>query len=147
MSLDSFTRRHDYLVCIDSDGCVMDTMNVKHLECFGPSMVEEWDLQQWEDDILERWNEINLYSLTRGVNRFNALFVALREINDRYTPIEGLVDLEDFVMHASELSNETLEVLIRRTGSVCLQKTLNWSRNVNSRISCWACTRSCPSPV
>ena len=24
---DSFERKHDYLVCVDSDGCVMDTMN------------------------------------------------------------------------------------------------------------------------
>ena len=23
---DAFTRKHDYLVCVDSDGCVMDTM-------------------------------------------------------------------------------------------------------------------------
>ena len=24
---DTFERKHDYLVCVDSDGCVMDTMN------------------------------------------------------------------------------------------------------------------------
>ena len=146
MSLQTFTRKHDYLVCIDSDGCVMDTMNIKHLECFGPTMIEEWELQQWEDAILARWNEINLYSMTRGVNRFNALYVALREINDRYTPIEGLQDLEDFVMRSTELSNETLEVLIRRTGSICLHKTLNWSRNVNSRISLLGMYQKLPFP-
>ena len=37
-----FERKKDYLVCIDSDGCAMDTMDIKHHRCFGPCMVEEW---------------------------------------------------------------------------------------------------------
>ena len=135
MSLKTFARKHDYLICVDSDGCAMDTMNVKHFECFGPSMVEEWGLEKWNDELLERWNEINLYSMTRGVNRFRALAIALREVDMKYTPIEGLEDLEKFVANSIELSNEAIEALIPQTASVCLQKTLNWSRNVNSRIS------------
>jgi hypothetical protein len=39
---DHFERKHDFLVCVDSDGCVMDTMNCKHFHCFGPCMVAEW---------------------------------------------------------------------------------------------------------
>ena len=39
-----FERKKDYLVCIDSDGCAMDTMDIKHHRCFGPCMVEEWEL-------------------------------------------------------------------------------------------------------
>ena len=31
-------KEHDYLICIDSDGCAMDTMNSKHFDCFGPGM-------------------------------------------------------------------------------------------------------------
>ena len=31
-----FTRKHDYLICVDSDGCAMDTMDSKHMLCFGP---------------------------------------------------------------------------------------------------------------
>ena len=49
---DSFERKHDYLVCVDSDGCVMDTMNCKHFHCFGPCMVTEWGLEEWKDAIL-----------------------------------------------------------------------------------------------
>ena len=37
--LDEFTKEHEYLICVDSDGCAMDTMNCKHLQCFGPCMV------------------------------------------------------------------------------------------------------------
>ena len=142
----TFAREHDFLVCVDSDGCVMETMNIKHLECFGPSMVEEWDLEEWREPILDRWNQINLYSMTRGVNRFNALLMALREIDARYTPIEGLNDLDEFVKGGHELSNEALEEAIPLTGSVCLQKALNWSRNVNSRISLISMYQKLPFP-
>ena len=65
-AFDSFARSHDYLICVDSDGCVMDTMNCKHYHCFGPCMIMEWALEQWAEEILRRWNEINLFQMTRG---------------------------------------------------------------------------------
>ena len=67
---DSFTKKKEFLVCIDSDGCAMDTMNSKHFYCFGPCMIEEWDLLPWKDEVQRRWNEVNLYTMTRGINRF-----------------------------------------------------------------------------
>ena len=70
---DGFKKSRDYLICVDSDGCAMDTMNIKHIRCFGPCLVEEWGLQNWEKTILDRWNDINLYSMTRGINRFCGL--------------------------------------------------------------------------
>ena len=58
--LNIFQKQKDFLVCVDSDGCAMDTMDIKHFRCFGPCMVEEWGLEAWEKPILDRWNEINL---------------------------------------------------------------------------------------
>ncbi len=78
-----------YLICVDSDGCAMDTMTVKHVKCFGPCMVEEWNLQKWAEPILNRWNEMNLYSMTRGINRFKGLAAALTEIDRQYTSVAG----------------------------------------------------------
>ena len=43
--LEEFKRGSDYLICIDSDGCAMDTMDIKHYRCFGPCMVAEWSLE------------------------------------------------------------------------------------------------------
>ena len=63
---DSYKAKKDLLVCVDSDGCAMDTMNCKYFHCFGPRMVDEWNLHQWSDEILRRWNEISLYQMTRG---------------------------------------------------------------------------------
>ena len=58
-NLENFVKTKDYLICVDSDGCAMDTMDIKHICCFGPCMVEEWGLSEWEAPILKRWNEIN----------------------------------------------------------------------------------------
>ena len=44
VSLQGFQKKKDYLICVDSDGCAMDTMNIKHIKCFGPCMVEELSL-------------------------------------------------------------------------------------------------------
>ena len=42
-----FKKKHEHIVCIDSDGCAMDTMNIKHYRCFGPCMIKEWGLEKW----------------------------------------------------------------------------------------------------
>ena len=105
---DSFERKHDYLVCVDSDGCVMDTMNCKHFHCFGPCMVTEWGLEQWKEEILERWNVINLFSMTRGINRFKGLAMALGEINEKYTRIAGVEALQHWADTAPALSNDAV---------------------------------------
>ena len=44
-ALDDFKKDKRFAVCVDSDGCAMDTMNIKHFRCFGPCMVEEWRLE------------------------------------------------------------------------------------------------------
>ena len=55
--LSDFKKKKAYLVCVDSDGCAMDTMDIKHFRCFGPCMVAEWGLEEWEHPILDRWND------------------------------------------------------------------------------------------
>lgn len=129
-----FVRRHEYLVCVDSDGCAMDTMDCKHIHCFGPRMVEEWGLETWRRAILERWNVINLYSMTRGINRFKGLNMMLTEVNAKYTPIAGLSDLTAWVNSGAAPSNDALEEAIRKTGSEILKKALKWSKAVNASI-------------
>ncbi len=134
-TISEFRKSKDYLVCVDSDGCAMDTMDVKHIRCFGPCMVEEWSLQEWEDEILARWNDINLYTMTRGINRFKGLAAALTEIDSRYRPIEGLEDLTAWVNSGAAPSNDALQEAIDRTGSPMLKKAMSWSVKVNAAIN------------
>lgn len=135
---DSYQKKHDFLVCVDSDGCVMDTMNCKHFHCFGPCMVDEWDLGQWRDEILKRWNEINLFSMTRGINRFKGLAMALSEINETYRPIPGVEALKHWAETAPALSNDGAAKAAQEAADPeakeILLKALSWSKAVNASI-------------
>ena len=133
--LQHFVKNREYLVCVDSDGCAIDTMDIKHFRCFGPCMVEEWGLEEWAQPILARWNEINLYTMTRGVNRFKGLAMALDEINAQYTAIEGLDELKAWAASAPELSNGALEKALPAAQGPCLAKALSWSKKVNAAIN------------
>ncbi|MBQ7925411.1 MAG: HAD hydrolase-like protein [Lachnospiraceae bacterium] len=135
MNLSNFEKKRDWLFCIDSDGCAMDTMDIKHIRCFGPCMVEEWGLEQWSEELLTRWNRINLYSITRGINRFKGLAKMLREVNSAYKMVEGIEVLEKWVLETPELSTEALEQEILKQDNICLKKALSWSRKVNECIN------------
>ena len=135
---DSFEKKHEYLICVDSDGCVMDTMNCKHFLCFGPCLVAEWDLQQWQDAILKLWNEINLFSMTRGINRFKGLAMALGEIDKQYQPIPGVEALQHWADTAPALSNDGVAKAIAEAATpeakIIFEKVLSWSKAVNAAI-------------
>ena len=135
---DTFEKKHDFLVCVDSDGCVMDTMNCKHFHCFGPCMVTEWGLEAWKDEILERWNIINLFSMTRGINRFKGLAIALKEIDSKYTKIPGVNALVHWADTAPTLSNDGVAKAAADASDpnekLVLKKALSWSKAVNAAI-------------
>lgn len=133
--LKTFVPRKDFLLCVDSDGSVMDTMEIKHKRCFGPCMVDEWNLSNWQKPILKRWNDINLYTMTRGINRFRGLALALGEIHKKYTFIEGVDELNAWVGTAQELSNQAVEAEYNRTGLAIFRKALNWSEAANRAIA------------
>ena len=104
-----FQKKSDCIVCIDSDGCAMDTMEVKHRTCFGPQWIKTFGLTEHEAECMELWLSINLYSITRGINRFKGLALALAEVEKRgLGNIEGLAEYEAWTKEAKELSNPAL---------------------------------------
>ena len=68
----------EFFIGIDSDGCVFDTMEIKHKECFTPMFIKHFRLQAASKYAREVWDFVNLYSKTRGINRFPALVRALQ---------------------------------------------------------------------
>jgi len=146
--LQEFVKKHEYLICVDSDGCAMDTMDIKHIRCFGPCMVKEWGLESWQEAILARWNDINLYTMTRGINRFKGLSLALQEIDQQYVKIEDLKTLVDWVETSKELSNGALErAIAENPASVSLKKALSWSKAVNENINALPDELKLPFPL
>jgi len=63
-----YKKEKEFLVCIDSDGTIMDTMTIKHVNCFGPEFINVFKITSHIEDILNEWNRANLYSLTRGID-------------------------------------------------------------------------------
>lgn len=128
--------RKNYLICVDSDGTAIDTMTVKHQQCFGPCIITVWRLEQWRKPILQRWNAINLYSMDRGINRFRGLLKMLQEINAKFTSIEGLEDLEAWCATTQAFSEAALLDAIRlHPEQAILKQALSWSRMVNEKIN------------
>jgi phosphoglycolate phosphatase-like HAD superfamily hydrolase len=128
-------RKHDHLICLDSDGCAIDGMTVKHIKCFGPCAIEEWKLEKYQDELLEYWLKINLYTLTRGINRFKGLLFLLQLMKEKNYITEDIQVYEAWVNTTTELSNASLEKEIERHENLILQKALSWSKKVNIAIN------------
>lgn len=121
-----------YLVCIDSDGCAINSMNCKHIECFGPAILQIWNVETGREELLERWNQINLFSATRGVNRFIGLGIILDEFH--MEPEKSIQEFKLWTETTPELSNQALMKISEREGNTVFTRALKWSLCVNERI-------------
>ncbi|HDR0673682.1 TPA: HAD family hydrolase [Pasteurella multocida] len=129
-----YQKQKTFVICIDSDGCVMDTMDIKHQHCFGPYLSEVFGLSD-EKRFLNLWDHINLYSQTRGINRFRGLVMALTE----YGYEKDFSALKHWVETSNELSNRALIKRIEQHSSEDLQLALLWSEKVNAGIQQLRC--------
>lgn len=118
------------LFCIDSDGAAMDTMTYKHELFFGPIAAEKFMVTD-KETFQKNWENINLYSETRGVNRFTGLVMSLESIN--YDKID-IVNLKEWVKTTPSLSNKSLETEITKKKTKDLKLALEWSITVNKEL-------------
>src|SRR2546421_8657397 len=81
--LRDFKPTREFFIGIDSDGCIFDSMEIKHKECFTPMFIKHFELQAVSKYAREVWEFVNLYSKTRGANRFPALVRALNLLRER----------------------------------------------------------------
>lgn len=137
----NFQPQHRFLVGIDSDGCVFDSMEPKHKECFCPVTIEKWKLAAVSKYAREAWEFVNLYSQDRGCNRFLALqktFDLLREreaVKRRGVKIPELKDLQAWTQNETKLGNPALKAEIERTQSDELRRVYDWSIAINEAIA------------
>lgn len=132
--LADFTKKREFLVCLDSDGCVMDTVRLKHCNVFCPELIRSFGLEQYNDYITEAWEEINLHSITRGISRFESVVQIFERLKNRGVELPGSEDIADWVANSSELSTATLKAEVLRTGSPALRKLQQWNTICNRRI-------------
>jgi len=134
-------KKHPFLIGIDSDGCVFDTMVTKQCDHFHPLIISLWELEAIEPQLRQAAEFANLYSHWRGSNRFIALlkmFDLLAEWPDvaaKGATLPDTAPLRAYCESGLPLGNPSLEAEVERTGSAELQKVLNWSLAVNQDIS------------
>jgi phosphoglycolate phosphatase-like HAD superfamily hydrolase len=137
----AFKAHHSFFVGIDSDGCVFDTMEIKHKECFIPNIIKYWNLQAISKYARAAAEFVNLYSKWRGINRFPALTRALELLRDWPEPMRRGVKLPDWtplqkwIDSGATLGNPALEAEVTRGGDPVLKRTLDWSKAVNKAIA------------
>src|SRR6266568_8148118 len=129
----------EFFIGIDSDGCVFDSMEIKHKECFTPMFIKHFELQAVSKYAREVWEFVNLYSKTRGANRFPALSRALNllrerpQVKARHVRLPETTALDDWIRRETKLGNATLNAEVKN-GNQGLEQVKRWSDAVNAQI-------------
>jgi phosphoglycolate phosphatase-like HAD superfamily hydrolase len=133
--------KKEFFIGIDSDGCVFDTMEIKQKECFCPNFIKFYNLQRVSKYARETWEFVNLYSKTRGINRFKALLEAVellkdrKEVKKRNASLPDLGPLREWVSKETKLGNPALEKYASQVNDPLIDLTLEWSKKVNRDIA------------
>ncbi|MEW6155992.1 MAG: HAD family hydrolase [Verrucomicrobiota bacterium] len=137
--LRDFKPSKEFFIGIDSDGCIFDSMEIKHKECFAPMFIKHFNLQPVSKYAREVWEFVNLYSKTRGANRFPALSRALNLLRVRPQVVARKVQvpetraIDEWVARETKLGNATLAAEVRN-GNTALAHVKVWSDAVNAAV-------------
>jgi phosphoglycolate phosphatase-like HAD superfamily hydrolase len=141
--LKQFRPSKDFFVGIDSDGCAFNSMEVKHNDSFSVNLIRFFGLQAISRQVHQAWDFVNLYSQTRGCNRFKAIVLAcdaLREmpkVKKAGVVIPELPHLRQWLKSESQLGNPKLKALIDGASGPQreeLAAVYDWSLAVNKTI-------------
>jgi phosphoglycolate phosphatase-like HAD superfamily hydrolase len=138
--LEDHQPQHEFLICIDSDGCVFDTMEIKQKECFIPNIIKHWDLQPYSKYARMAAEFVNLYSTWRGINRFPALiktFDLLAEwdvVLKRGYTVPDTPNLRRWIETETRLGNPALEAYCAAHDEADMHRALAWSTDVNKTV-------------
>lgn len=131
----------EFFIGFDSDGCVFDTMEIKHKECFCPNFIKHWELQPVSKYAREIWEFVNLYSKTRGYNRFLAINEAFKllaerkEVKNRKFTAPDITPVLDWIKKETKLGNPALKVYAEKVNDPIIDRCLKWSLAVNEDIT------------
>jgi phosphoglycolate phosphatase-like HAD superfamily hydrolase len=141
--LEQLKPEKEFFIGIDSDGCVFDTMEVKHKEFFCPNTVKYFGLFAISKYVRETWEFVNLYSVTRGINRFPALvrvmdLLAERpEIKELGFKLPDMEPLREWIATETRLGNPVFREFFLSNPHPALEPVLKWTLAVNEDIAKW----------
>lgn len=88
----SWTREHEFAVCIDTDGCVLDNMWAKQLIVFHPHYMDMNSLRDVEMYFRIHAEHHNLWGTTRGCDRYLAVQHTLNSLREDPQAKEAIDD-------------------------------------------------------
>lgn len=145
-SLKEFKPSKEFFVGIDSDGCVFDSMGIKHRECFCPWMIGCFGLQPVAQAARECKDFADLFSKTRGANRHKTLVRILNEllpshpmVKERGFKVPQLPYYTDWVNDPKSLLSDSglkkaIESAKNSQAKKELSRVLDWSQKVNQAV-------------
>ena len=120
-----------FFIGIDSDGTAFDSMEIKHKRVFQPIALDIWGLEACKAKFYEIAETINLYSIHRGVNRFQGLAMAFQRLSQQseaaHKALKGHSALVDFVLAGLPLSAKSLIGYNTTLKNSFLEQVLEWS--------------------
>jgi len=144
--LRKFQRTKDFLVAIDTDGCVTDNMSGKQMLIFHPQFIEFYQLWEIESYYREVAEYYNLFSVDRGCNRFIAIQLTLTALQNRKDvqqvlqekniKLPNIKPLNEYIAYTKGnklgLGNPSLEEFLNQNPkNLAIYKLLGWSEAVN----------------
>lgn len=141
----------DFFVGIDSDGCAIDAMDIKHYECFTPCYIKYFDLQPISSLVRETAIFVNLLSTTRGMNRWVTLDLIFDRLKERPEVLErGVVlpegtQLKAFLASGLPLSAGGIRQFADAHPSREIERCIAWGEGVNRMVE-WMVHGCAPFP-
>lgn len=146
-----FQPEKDFFIGIDSDGCAIDAMDIKHYECFTPCYIKYFDLQPISTLVRETAIFVNLHSTTRGKNRWVTLDLIFDRLKERPEVIErgvelpGGGELKKFLASGLPLSADGIEKFAAENPSEEIDRCIAWGNGVNELVA-WMVHGCAPFP-
>lgn len=149
--LPEFTPSHDFFIGIDSDGCAIDQMSIKHFECFAPAYIKAFDLQPISTIARETALFVNLFSQTRGINRWASIDRFFDLLKDRPEVVASGVrlpdgqDLKNFLASGLPMSESGIKAWLAEHPSTEIETCIEWGTIVNELVA-WIVCNTQPFP-
>ncbi|HEY5586085.1 MAG TPA: hypothetical protein VIK78_16540 [Ruminiclostridium sp.] len=130
-----------YLICLDSDGTVFNSQEIKFKKFIIPCMIHIFGLEEISSFVSETAEYVNLYSEWRGIGRYAALLkvfdmLKLREEirRMRFTLPDTVYMLKWLISESKHCKSSLLEY-VKNTQDPFLIKVSEWDNTVDQSIS------------
>ena len=122
-----------FFIGVDSDGTAFNSMSIKHKNAFIPIFIEIWGYSEHREAVTQICERINLYSKTRGIDRFSGLLLTFDEIKRHGIETPDYRSLRGF-LKCGALSNAGLREYIRQNKDDFLENVLLWSEAADKKF-------------